>query len=223
MDESSFDVFCPVCNLLIKAKVIAEGSGSYRSDAINPTDEVDATYHFEHYSVCLCSGCSQPFLIKQSFYGVPGEFETVTDETTLYPTESRLPPEALPDTVKTAYDQAIKSLKASLFEPCVLMCRKCLDAVCKTQGVKGRDLNKRLTRLSEEGHIDSRLLNWAHEIRLIGYEAAHDIEVPVTKQDARDVFDFTEAILIYIFSLTKRFESLRVRRTKPKGSNEKST
>jgi hypothetical protein len=94
------------------------------------------------------------------------------------------------------------------------MCRKCLEAVCKTFEAHGSDLSKRLFSLSEAGHIDSRLLGWAHEIRLFGNEAAHDTEAPVTKEDARDILDFTEAILIYVFSLTKRFDSLKARRTK---------
>jgi len=66
------------------------------------------------------------------------------------------------------------------------------------------------------GHIDSRLLNWAHEIRLVGNEAAHDIETSVDKSDARDVLDFTEAILIYTFSLTARFRAFQARRATSK-------
>ena len=49
---------------------------------------------------------------------------------------------------------------------------------------------------------------------LIGNEAAHDPDTKVTKRDARDVLDFTEAILIYVFSLTSRFEAFRARRSK---------
>ncbi len=214
MGESSFDVFCPQCNILVEAKVIAEGFAEFRSDAVNPIDEVDTEYHGERYSVCLCRRCNQPFLVRQSLYGIPGEFENFTEETVLYPGESKLLPEKLPESVKTAYDQAARSLHASLFEPCVLMSRKCLEAICKIFDTKGRDLNARLGKLHEEGHIDSRLLNWAHQVRLIGNEAAHDIDTPVTKEDARDVLDFTEAILIYVFSLTKRFESLQKRRAK---------
>lgn len=214
MAESSFDLFCPRCNILVETRVIAEGHGGFQSNAINPMDEADAEYHGDHYSVCLCRRCNQPFLVRQSLYGIPGEFETVTEEAVLYPSESKLLAEGLPENVKMAYDQAVRSLHASLFEPCVLMSRKCLEAVCKILNAKGRDLSKRLSTLHEAGHIDSRLLNWAHQIRLIGNEAAHDIDTVVTKEDARDVFDFTEAILIYVFSLTKRFESLKARRSK---------
>ncbi len=214
MEESTFNVFCPQCNILVVAKVIAFGYSQFRSNAVNPIDEVDAVYHSDRYSVCLCPRCNQPFLVRQSLDGVPGEFESVTEQAVLYPGESKLLPEELPESVKTAYDQASRSLHASLFEPCILMSRKCLEAVCKILGAKGRDLNARLEGLHEAGHIDSLLLGWAHQVRLIGNEAAHDIDAPVTKEDARDVFDFTEAILIYVFSLTKRFESLKKRRKK---------
>jgi len=214
MKESSFDLFCPQCNILVETRAIAEGRRGYQSKAINPIDVVDAEYHDDYYSVCLCRRCNQPFLVRQSLYGIPGEFETVTEETVLYPSESKLLAEGLPENIKTAYDQAARALHASLFEPCVLMSRKCLEAICKIFNAKGQNLNERLSMLHEAGHIDSRLLNWAHQIRLIGNEAAHDIDTVVTKEDARDVFDFTEAILIYVFSLTKRFESLKARRSK---------
>jgi len=202
--------------MLVAAKVVAEGNGGFRRDAVSPLDAVDAEYHGEHYYVCLCGRCSQPFLIRQSLFGVPAEFETITDEKILYPSEKKLPLDGVPNTIKSAYDQAARSFSASLFEPCVLMCRKCLEATCRNLGAKGRDLNFKLQSLFDGGHIDSRLLNWAHEIRLIGNEAAHDPDTKVTKHDARDVLDFTEAILIYVFSLTSRFEAFRARRASDK-------
>jgi hypothetical protein len=211
MSKSEFDVFCPICNILIAAKIIAEGNGGFKSDAITPLDEVDAEYHGEHYYVCLCSRCNQPFLIRQSLFGIPAEFETVTNEQILYPAEKKIPLNGVPNTIKSAYDQAARSFSASLFEPCVLMCRKCLEATCNNLGADGKDLYSKLQGLLNAGHIDSRLLQWAHEIRLIGNEAAHDINTKVTKRDARDVLDFTEAILIYIFSLTSRFKAFQTR------------
>lgn len=212
MPKTEFDVFCPGCNILIAAKVVAEGNGGFRSDAISP-DDIDTEYHGEHYYACLCGRCSQPFLIRESLFGIPAEFETVTDQKILYPSETKLPLDGIPSTIQSAYDQAARSFSASLFEPCVLMCRKCLEATCKVFGAKGRDLASKLQRLSDTGHIDSRLLNWAHEIRLIGNEAAHDPDITVGNRDARDILDLTEAILIYVFSLTSRFDAFRARRS----------
>jgi len=200
--------------MLVETNLIAKGWGGFRINATHPIDELDSEYHGDHFFVCLCRRCSQPFLIRQSLYSNPGEFESFTNESVLYPIESKPIQEALPKSIETAYDQAKRAFNSSLFEPCVLMCRKCLEAVCKILGAQGHDLSKRLVSLSEAGHIDSRLLRWAHEIRLVGNEAAHNIDAFMSKEDARDVLDFTEAILIYIFSLTKRFDSFKARRMK---------
>jgi hypothetical protein len=213
MSKTEFDVYCPDCNMLVAAKVVAEGNGGFRSDAISPLDEIDTEYHGELYYVCLCRRCSQPFLIRQSLFGVSAEFETVTDEQILYPNPKKLPIQGVPNAIRSAYDQAIRSFSL-LFEPCILMCRKCIEGICRKLGVNGRNLNAKIQSLFDAGHIDTRLLDWAHQIRLAGNEAAHDDDSKLTKRDARDVLDFTEAILIYVFSLTSRFEAFRARRAR---------
>ena len=85
MTDETFDVFCPECNIQVEARVICNGSSGFSSDALNPMDEVDAEYYGDTYSVALCRRCNSPFLIKQSLYGVPGEFETITSEAVLFP------------------------------------------------------------------------------------------------------------------------------------------
>lgn len=212
MSEKTFDLFCPQCNILVSARVIADASASFRSDAINPVDMEDAQYTSDHYSIALCGRCSQPFFVRETLFGVPGEFETVTEEKLLYPSDSRLPLEHVPASVSRAYEQATRSFSSALYEPCTLMCRKTLDAAATSLEASGGSLNAKLAALHDAGHIDKRLLDWAHAVRLVGNEAAHDPDVEVSKEDARDVLDFTEAILIYLFALNRRFERLRARR-----------
>lgn len=108
MSKTEFDVYCPGCNMIIAAKVVVEGNGGARSTATNPDDEIDAVYYLEHYYVCLCSRCNQPFLIRQSFAGVPGDFEKMTDEEILYPIQKKLSLNGVPNTIISAYDQAVK-------------------------------------------------------------------------------------------------------------------
>jgi hypothetical protein len=216
MQKNTFDVFCPQCNVVVEVKAIADATGEFNSEALNPEDRVDAMYNAEHYSICICQRCNQPFLIKESLRGIPAEFETVTDTVVLYPAESKISTEHFPSSIKSTYVQALKSYKMSLFDPCALMCRKCLEVLCKILGVTGSNLNQRLEKLKTENHIDERFLKWGHQIRLIGNEAAHDIDMPVSKKDAQDILEFTEAILIYVFSLTKRYEALIKRRQPPK-------
>ena len=144
MSQESRDLFCLKCNILVSAHVIASGHGGFTSSALNPIDEVDAEYHGDFYSIALCRRCSSPFLIKESLYGIPGEYESVTETQLLYPTDSRFPLDGVPEPIKRAYDQASRSFRASLYEPCALMCRRTLEGVCKAQGVSGSNLNAKL-------------------------------------------------------------------------------
>ncbi|QPL55161.1 DUF4145 domain-containing protein [Vibrio navarrensis] len=51
-------------------------------------------------------------------------------------------------------------------------------------------------------------------IRALGNDAAHAITANVSKEDAKDCLDLTEALLIYIYSLGHRFEEFELRRQK---------
>lgn len=212
MQKETFDVFCPTCNLLVEAKVIARGFGEYRSGAVNPLDEVDTEYHGDHYSVALCRRCNGPFLVREALFGVPGEFETVTDEAVLYPVAPGPKLDGLPDSIARSIEQAHRSYSASSYDACAVMCRRALEALCKTVSANGRDLARRLADLKESGRIDARLLKWAHGVRLVGNEAAHDVETAVSGEDARDILEFTEALLMYVFTLDAKFRAFETRR-----------
>lgn len=211
--KESFDVFCPGCNIQVEAHAICDGRGGFSSNAVNPLDEIDAEYHGDSYSVALCPRCNAPFLIKQSRYGVPGEFETVTSETVLYPTNSRLPTDGIPESVHRAYQQAFRCFSGSSYEASALMCRRCLEALCKSFAASGKSLQAKLDALYAMEVIDKRLTQWAHGVRAIGNEAAHDTDTELSKDDARDALDFTEALLMYVFALNARFTAFSARRS----------
>jgi hypothetical protein len=212
MEKDTFDLFCPSCNILVEAKVIARGSGGFRSDAVCPLDEVDAEYHGEFYSVALCRRCKGPFLVRESRFGVPGEFETVTDETLLFPVTTVRNIEGVPASVQRSIEQADRSFSSGSYDAAALMCRRALEGVCKTLCACGPNLALKLGDLQAKGHIDQKLLRWAHGVRLVGNDAAHEVDQAVAKEDARDILDLTEALLMYVFSLDKKFREFESRR-----------
>jgi len=212
MAQESFDLFCPKCNIQTEAHVIAHGQGDYESAAVNLLDEGDAQYSAQILYVAICRRCKSPFLIKQSFCGVPGDCETLTSEEVLYPTTSRLPLDGVPEPVLRAYEQALHCYSASSFDACALMCRRCLEALCKALGATSGSLQTKLDALLKRQVIDSRLVEWAHGIRVVGNEAAHETDVELLQADARDTLDFTEAVLMYVFALNSRFAAFSARR-----------
>jgi hypothetical protein len=212
MATDSIDVFCPNCNILISAAIKATMTVSNHGDTVSELDMADAPYHSQHYVLALCGRCEGPFLVRQLLYGIPAEFESVTEETVLYPMGDRLTLSDIPHTVQRAHEQAVRAFNAALYEASTLMCRKALEAICQLKGASGGSLYDRLAALRQLGFIDARLLEWAHAIRLVGNDAAHDTDADVQKDDARDVLDLTEAILLYVFSLSARFSRFRTRR-----------
>jgi hypothetical protein len=211
MQKETFDLYCPTCNILVEAKVIASGLGESRADAVSAFEEI-AEYQGDRYSVALCRRCNGPFLVRETFYSVPGEFETVTEEVVLYPVATGPKLEGLPESIARSMAQAHRSYSTSSYDACAVMCRRALEALCRTLSAQGRDLSRRLADLEANRRIDARLLEWAHGVRLVGNEGAHDVETAVTAEDARDILEFTDALLMYIFTLDARFRSFQSRR-----------
>lgn len=94
------------------------------------------------------------------------------------------------------------------------MCRKTLEGVCEEYKVPGRTLQQRIEALKDAGVIEGRLYQWADELRLVGNEAAHDVSIEVTAQDASDAVDFTRAVLEYVYTFRDQFERFKQRRQK---------
>lgn len=92
------------------------------------------------------------------------------------------------------------------------MCRRSLEALCKSFTASGKSLQAKLDALHAMEVIDKRLTQWAHGVRAIGSEAAHDTDTELSKDDARDALDFTEALLMYVFVLNMRFAAFSARR-----------
>jgi hypothetical protein len=185
-------------------------------EALN--DPCDTPYNVTEYAIALCCKCNTVFLVESDFYEIPGEVCAPQDVSVLYPNDRNISTEGIPETVLRAYDAAIRSYRAGLYEPCVIMCRKCIEALCHEFGAVKGNLKERIERLQKNGQIDDRLLTWADELRIIGNDAAHDLDINIVQVDAQNALEFVEAILMYVFSLTRKFEEFKKRRgTKPSG------
>ena len=91
------------------------------------------------------------------------------------------------------------------------MCRRTLEVVTKEHGAAGRDLKAKMEALKGNGVIDQTLLDWATELRILGNEAAHG-EGEISRQDAKDALEFTEAMLSYIYTYRQNFDFFECRR-----------
>jgi hypothetical protein len=78
----------------------------------------------------------------------------------------------------------------------------------------GGTLAAQLKKLKENGTIESRLFEWAEMLRTMGNEAAHGVGFAVSREDAQDTLEFTEALIEYAFTYRDKFEEFKKRRAK---------
>ena len=124
----------------------------------------------------------------------------------------------LPDGIRIAFSEAVSCVKAKAFTAGAIMCRKTLEGACKESGASERTLAASLKELKDAGVIDERLAEWAMALRMSGNEAAHDINVRVSAEDARDLIEFTGAFLENLFILKDRFDKFMARRRTKKSA-----
>jgi len=224
MDDNTIDLFCPSCNVQVETRVLKQHSLSELAPGGNPAEPVDSLHHVTVFTFAASKRCGQPFLAQQRFSEVPGEFSLPQDDVTqVYPQERRIPLESVPGSAARPYLTALQSYRVRLYEPCVIMCRKCVEAVCSERGASKGSLAQRLRRLQQEGVIDQRLFEWADGLRMVGNDAAHDLDAGITKADARDSLEFAEAILLYVFALQDRFSAFQRRRARGTSDGEPLT
>lgn len=189
---------CTRCESLVDAEVVADYE--YFNPELGPPGK---------YSFLKCPNCESPSLAVQENYG-----DGLDSPFRLYPPqENRLNP-SIPEPIRNTYAEARACLKVKAYTAAAIMCRKTLEAICAEHGATGKNLVSNLKELKEKGLIESRLYEWADALRISGNEAAHDVSVTMSAEDARDVLEFTNALLEYVFTFRDKFEAFKERRAK---------
>jgi hypothetical protein len=120
----------------------------------------------------------------------------------------------LPISVKQSIEEAQKCFDAKANLACSVMCRRTLETLSMDLGLTNRTLSDNLQDLKSKGIIDGRLAEWGETLRKMGNIGAHANKGHISKQDAKDMLDFTIAICEYVYILTDKYEKFRTRQEK---------
>ncbi|MBL8643333.1 MAG: DUF4145 domain-containing protein [Rhodospirillaceae bacterium] len=114
-------------------------------------------------------------------------------------------PEHTPENIASFYLQGLRAFNASLWDAAGGMFRKALEASLKKihPTTDRPTIQKRIDNLPPEIGVTLAMKQWAHAIRVLGNDAMHD-EEPFNEDDAKKLKEFTEAFLIYVFTLPER-------------------
>lgn len=166
------------------------------------------------YVLLECKVCHAPLL------GITELIQTGEDD---YEWESALRlwpmPEAeidwdIPEIARNSLIEAKICFKAKAFSACAVMCGRSIEGVCKHHDPKIKTLAGGLKKLLEDGVIDDRIYGWGEALRENRNLGAHATTEKVSKDDAKDLLDFSVAICEYVFVLNSKFERFQNRRLK---------
>lgn len=194
---------CSYCESQVDAKVLAQHEENDPEDGFR-------------YKVSLveCPVCKNSLVGLQEFFQVgPGKWEW-DKAARVWPSPKQHLDFRIPDGVRAALEEANICFKSKAYNACVVMCGKALEYICLEYKTKEKVLHGGLKELLEKGIIDQRILQWSEALRLHRNIGAHAGEQKISREDCRDLLDFTNAICDYVFVLTGKFEDFMKRRTK---------
>jgi hypothetical protein len=195
---------CPYC----EAKVDGEVKGEH--DSYNPRED---PYPFK--AVLLrCPVCNNPLLGGSDYLQTGPETSEWDDLTRLWPQQESHIAWEIPAIARKSLIEARTCYKAKAYSASVVMSGRTLEGVCQHHSTKDKNLYGGLKELKETGIIDERLYQWGEELRKHRNISAHASEDVITKEDAKDLLDFAQAICDYVFVLNAKFNRFMERKKK---------
>jgi hypothetical protein len=189
-------VECQACEAIVDGEVVA----SY--EAYEEASDMTGKYTF-----LKCPRCARPFILLQVEEGVGWDAPM-----RIYPPIEMGMSLAIPSPISSAYYEARNCFRAKCYTATAIMCRKTLEGIAEEHKITARNLASALKEMRDKGIIESRLYEWADALRISGNEAAHGVNVSISQQDAKDILEFTNALLEYVFTFQDRFEQFKKRR-----------
>lgn len=111
----------------------------------------------------------------------------------------------IPEIARNSLIEANICFKAGAYSACAVMCGRTIEGVCIHHNPKNKTLASGLKNLKTDEIIDKRIYEWGEELRKHRNIGAHATAEKISKEDAKDLLDFSSAICEYVFVLNAKF------------------
>jgi hypothetical protein len=196
---------CSYCESKVDGKILIE----------HESFGEDEPFRFKA-SLLECPVCKKAILAGQELYKTGPDKYQWSGATRLWPQPEKYLDWDLPDLVRNSLEEAEKCYKAKAYGACAVMCGRVLESICSEYNIKNKFLGGGLKELLDNQIIDKRIYEWGEALRKHRNIGAHATTEKISKEDARDLLDFANAICDYIFVLTNKFENFIKRKEQPK-------
>lgn len=133
-----------------------------------------------------------------------------------WPLSAKKAPDYLPTAIGRSWAQVQKSLGSESWDAAAVMARTALETAIQDKGGKGKVLFDMIEDLATKGILPPLMKEWAHEVRLLGKRGTHKsgLDQGTEQRDARDIAEFLDYVLHYLYSLPKDIKEYRKRNNK---------
>ena len=131
-----------------------------------------------------------------------------------WPIGKAKPSENWPPDVQRFWGQAHESLGIENWDAAAVMARSAVQVTMRDKGAVGKDLYSEIEDLAAKGNLPPLVKEWSHEVRVLGNDSAHPKPnaPPTPPEDARDIVQFLDSLLLYLYDYPKRISDYRARR-----------
>ncbi|MFC0096167.1 DUF4145 domain-containing protein [Micromonospora marina] len=195
-------MICPHCNLPAIQKV--KGQAEESSD-----DPAVETYPMSfEFTLLQCENCDKVSLQVRDIwpFDSPGEVPQF-----VYPARRQLSSD-IPEKLRQEFEEARTCFDTKAYTATVVMVRRTLEGIAVDNGIAERNLVRQISKMRDQGLIDTSIADWADGLRVLGNQGAHYTGRKVSREDANDALDFAEALLDHIYVYKRRFEEFKKRR-----------
>lgn len=123
----------------------------------------------------------------------------------LWPPQDASVDREIPEIASVSLVEARLCFKAKAYSACAVMCGRTIEGLCMHHKTKNKTLAGGLKELKEAEVIDTRLFEWGEALRKHRNIGAHASSEKISKEDAKDLLDFSSAIREYVFVLNTKF------------------
>ena len=165
-----------------------------------------------------CSTCSTPYVLGRD----ADYHEEDSPLRQLWPEVDAPLPHHVPSSIRDSHNEALRCRSIQAYTGASLLARRGVEAICAEHGHRKGMLGHKLKALLDEGVIDSRLYDWSSVVQDIGNSGAHDVEAPLTREDADDAIAFFEALVNYLYTFQRRYNRYKRRKAEESGAGAPS-
>jgi len=187
---------CPHC----EAKVDGEVKGEHEEPFDPREDPYPSKVVLLKCPVCCCAILGATDKIQTD-----SETYQWMDLVRLWPQQDSYIAQEIPAIARNSLIEAGLCFKAKAYSACAVMSGRALEGICRHQSTESEMLAGGLKELKDREIIDNRLYQWGEELRKHRNIGAHATEENITRNDAKNLIEFAQAICDYVYVLNAKF------------------